>query len=328
MARKSRKKFKIDKAKNSDKIYKLGIYIRVSVTDNKKNKNTIENQKNFILDYIKDKKEFKLIEIYQDDNTTGTNFNREGFKKLLQDIKKGKINCIIVKDLSRFGRSYIECSNYIEKIFPFINVRFISINDNYDSNNNNSNEVLLIHLKNIINEVYSKDISKKVCTAIKEKQQQGKFIGNWATYGYLKDPNDKNKIIVNEETKDIVKKIFNLRLNGYSYTKIANILNEKGVLSPSAYLYSKGILKQDRFKYCKWSDIYIKTILTNEVYIGNIVQGRKKTEFFNNKEQKNIKKDKWIIKEDTHSPIISKDLFFKVQNINYKLSKGSKTNKK
>ena len=144
MARKSRKNLKEIKFITNKEIYNVGIYLRISVLD-KEDTDTIENQKNIILDYIKDKEEFKLVEIYEDSNKTGTNFNRGGFKNLLEDIKIGKINCIIVKDLSRFGRNYIECGNYLEKIFPFMNIRFIAINDNYDSKNENSSEILIIH---------------------------------------------------------------------------------------------------------------------------------------------------------------------------------------
>ena len=165
MARKSRKnKNQIKLTNDTIKQYNVGIYVRLSKLDVNDDNYSIENQKNLILNYIKNKDEFKLINIYEDVNKTGTNFNRNGFEELLQDLKKQKINCVIVKDLSRFGRNYIECSNYLEKIFPFMNVRFIAINDNYDSINKNSNEILSINLKNIVNELYSKDISKKVST--------------------------------------------------------------------------------------------------------------------------------------------------------------------
>ena len=218
MARKSRKNIIETKFTTNNKIYNVGIYVRLSVfDDNKKDNDTIENQKNIILDYLKDKEEFKIISIYEDTNFTGTNFNRSGFERLLEDVRKEKINCIIVKDLSRFGRNYIECGNYLEKVFPFMNIRFIAINDNYDSNNENANQTLTMHLKNIINEIYAKDISKKIKTVIREKQKKGEFTGGYASYGYLKDSENKNKIIINKETEPIVKQIFKLRLQGYSY---------------------------------------------------------------------------------------------------------------
>ncbi len=317
MARKSRKNIQTSKITTNKKTYSVGAYVRLSNFDNnKKDSDTLENQKNIILNYLKDKEEFKLFEIYEDNNYTGTNFNREGFETLLEDVRKGKVNCIIVKDLSRFGRNYIECGNYLEKIFPYINVRFIAINDNYDSNNENASEILLMHLKNIVNELYVKDISKKINIVLKEKQKNGEFIGAWASYGYLKDPNNKNKIIVNEETAPIVKYIFELRLQGYSYDKIAIKLNEENILSPYAYLYKIGILQNEKNKNIKWTNISVKNILHNQVYTGDMVQGRKISDLCKNQKEMLLPKDKWIIVENTHEPIICKEIFNKVQEIN------------
>ena len=332
MARKSRKNNNQQcKLATNKAIYNVGIYVRLSFslkTKVYKENDTIENQKDIILKYIKDKKEFNLIGIYEDDNKTGTNFDRKGFEKLLEDVRKGIINCIIVKDLSRFGRNYIECGNYLEKIFPFLNVRFIAVNDNYDSNNENSNEVLLMHLKNFMNDIYSRDISKKISTVINEKQKKGEFIGNWACYGYLRDEKNTHKIVINEETAPIIKYIFDLRLKNYGYTKISKILNEKNILSPSAYLYKKGYIKSEKLKYSKWTDNVVKKVLTNEVYIGNLVQGRTKKDLSENKERTRLDRDKWIVVEDTHIPIISKEIFYKVQEINNKSSEKYKSNKK
>ena len=318
MARKSRKNnneiFKDTTIYNK---YNVGVYVRLSRVDNiKENIDSIENQKNIILDYIKHNSEFNLINIYEDTNFSGTNFKRNGFKMLMEDIKKGKINCIIVKDLSRFGRNYIECGNYLEKIFPFMNVRFIAINDNYDSNKENSNEILLMHLKNIINDMYAKDISKKVCTVLNQKRKDGQFIGAWASYGYLKDPNNKNKLIINDETAPVIKYIFDLRLQGFSYSKIVITLNEKNILSPYAYLHKIGILKNELYRNKKWTITNIKNILSNQVYIGNIVQGKKRTNLSKDKKQEFVKSDEWIISYNTHKPIISNEIFYKVQEIN------------
>lgn len=317
MARKSRKNIQISKITTNEKTYSVGIYVRLSNLDNnKKDSNTLENQKNIILDYMKDKQEFRLIDVYEDNNYTGTNFNRDGFERLLEDIKQGKINCIIVKDLSRFGRNYLECGNYLEKIFPFMNVRFIAINDGYDSDNENASEILLMHLKNIVNELYAKDIAKKVSSALREKQKKGDFIGAWASYGYLKDTNNKNKIVVNSETAHIVKYIFNLRLQGYSYNKISLKLNEENILSPYAYLYKIGILKDEKNKNIKWNLHTIRKILSDEVYIGNMVQGKKRSDLYKNEKQKVVSKNEWKIVYNTHEPIIDKEIFNKVNEIN------------
>ncbi len=318
MARKSRKNNnEIVKDTTIYNKYNVGVYVRLSRVDNiKENIDSIENQKNIILDYIKYNSEFELINIYEDANFSGTNFKRNGFKMLMEDIRKGKINCIIVKDLSRFGRNYIECGNYLEKIFPFMNVRFIAINDNYDSNKEDSNEILLMHLKNIINDIYAKDISKKVCTVLNQKRKDGQFIGSWASYGYLKDPNNKNKLIINDETAPVIKYIFDLRLQGFSYSKIVINLNEKNILSPYAYLHKIGILKNELYRNKKWTITNIKNILSNQVYIGNIVQGKKRTNLSKDKKQEFVKSDEWIISYNTHKPIISNEIFYKVQEIN------------
>lgn len=330
MARKSRKNNKeIVKDKNICNRYNVGAYVRLSRIDNvKENNDSIQNQKNIILDYIKQNSEFNLFNIYEDTNFSGTNFNRDGFEMLIDDVKKGKINCIIVKDLSRFGRNYVECGNYLEKIFPFMNVRFIAINDNYDSIKEDSNDILLMHLKNIINDMYAKDISKKIQTALNQKRKDGLFIGAWASYGYLKDTNNKNKLIINEETACIVKHIFNLRLQGFSYSKIAITLNEKNILSPYAYLYKIGVLKNEKYKDKKWNVTNIKSILSNQVYIGNIVQGKKKTDLLTGKKYETVKSDDWIIVYGTHKPIISEDTFYKVQEINKKAKDKYESNNK
>ena len=317
MARKSRKNIQKINFTTNQKTYSVGVYVRLSVLDNnKKDSDTLENQKNIILDYIKDKEEFNLFEIYEDNNFSGVNFNRNGFERLLEDVKQGKVNCIIVKDLSRFGRNYIECGNYLEKIFPFIDIRFIAINDGYDSNNENSSEILLMHLKNIVNEVYAKDISKKVRSAFKEKRKNGDFIGGRAGYGYLKDPNNKNKLIINKETAPIVKYIFDLRLKAYSYRKIAVKLNDKNILSPYAYLYKIGILKYEKFKTSKWTVSTVRKILYDQIYIGNMVKGKTRSNLSKNEKQKAVPENEWIIVPNTHKPIIDKEVFNKVNEIN------------
>ncbi len=239
MVRKSRKFLK------NNNLYSIGAYLRLSALDNKES-DSIQNQKNIILDYIKNKKEFVLYKIYED-NYTGQTFDRANFKIMLEDIKKDKINCIIVKDLSRFGRNYKECGLYIEKIFPFLNIRFIAINDNYDSDNKEQ-DFLNFHFKNIANEMYAKDISKKVSSVLQNKKKEGLFIGSFAPYGYTKD---KNQLFINKETCNNVKIIFNLRLKGYSYYKIACFLNKANILSKSAYLYKIGILKNSKFANIK-----------------------------------------------------------------------------
>ena len=321
MARKSRKTPE-QLIKHTQKTYSVGVYVRLSLLNNNmEDDSSIQNQKNIILNYIKDNEQFKLVEIYEDNNFSGTNFNRTAFQKLIGDVQSGKINCIIVKDLSRFGRNYIECGNYLEKIFPYIGVRFIAINDNYDSENINSSEILMMHLKNIINQLYAQDIGKKVSTAIRAKQKRGEYVGAFANYGYKKDEKNKNKLVINEETAPVVKMIYELKLQGLGYIQIATKLNEQNVLSPYAYLHTKGCFKTDKYKDLKWTPLVVKRICTNQVYIGNIA-GRKSNVYGD--KAKDLDMANFIVVKNMHEPIVSEEIFYKVQQITENTAKARK----
>ena len=230
-------------------IYQTAAYIRLSAEDSgKKDGYSLQNQEMLVLDYIGSHPELNLYREYVDNGFSGTCFDRPAFDEMMQDMRDGRINCIVVKDLSRLGRNYLEAGNYLEQIFPFFKVRFISINDGYDSiAPDSADESLIIPLKNIINEGYAKDISVKVSTALETRKKQGKFTGKYAPYGYLKDPADKNHLIIDEETKDIVKWIFQMRADGMSMSGIATQLNQEGIPSPAAYLILKGISKEKSF---------------------------------------------------------------------------------
>ncbi|WP_250277550.1 recombinase family protein [[Clostridium] colinum] len=330
MARKSRK---VDNATSLKKIYKVGAYVRLSILNNNTNdESTIENQKNIILDYINKNDDFKLIDIYEDNNKTGRNFERNEFQRLLNDIKLKKINCIIVKDLSRFGRDYKECTNYIENILPFLNVRFIAINDMFDSNNINGNDILSMQLKNIINEFYSKDISKKILASLTQKKESGEHLCAFAPYGYLKDKENKGKIIIDNNVNQVVIDIFNWRLQNYSCSDIALKLEKLNIDSPAKYFYKIGILKSNKYANTKWNREAVNRILKNDIYIGNLCQGKYTKRVENNKKQLPVNKESWIIKENNHTPIIDKETFYKVQaineNVTLKYNKNKYTNKK
>ena len=307
MARKSR----INTPKN---IYKVGFYIRISVED--EISNSIENQEILLKNYIKNQDDLKLIDIYIDNGATGTNFERTRFKDLIYDIDKEKINCIIVKDLSRFGRNYIETGKYLEEILPKKNVRFIAINDNYDSITPDSLHILNLHIKNIINHMYAKDISKKICTSIRTKQLNGDFIGSVATFGYKKNKENKYKLEIDKNACNTVKYIFNLRLKGKSYLSIAKELNNKKIPCPNKYKFENGILFNEKYKNCIWSESTIKKILKNQVYLGHTIQGTKRKEFYKEKNIKSVSKDDLIIVHNTHTPIIDEKTFFEVQKMN------------
>lgn len=302
----------------SEKTYKTAIYARLSVEDLSKNDSgTIENQILLVQKYIETKPYLELCGTFVDNGQTGTNFNREGFQNLMEAVKRDKINCIVVKDLSRFGRDYIETGNYLEKVFPFLGVRFISVNDDYDSQNPaNNGDNLVIVLKNLINDIYAKDISRKVKSSYEIKQKKGEFLGSCAAYGYMKSPTDRHKLVIDEETAPIVRDIFQWKLDGMTDTAIVRKLEDLQILSPRNYLYAKGVLHHEKFsKKILWCVDTVKNILTNPVYIGHMVQGKEKSTFNSKFKSKRQSPDKWIVVENTHEPIIEAEMFYAVKEI-------------
>ena len=299
--------------------YSACIYARLSKEDKEKQESeSITNQIQMIKSYVSNTNDINITMTKIDDGYTGSNFNRPSFKEMIEEIKKGTINCIIVKDFSRFGRNFIDSAKYIEKIFPMLNVRFISINDNYDSLKENEENNLIIPFKNLINDAYVKDISIKVKSQKNMKMKNGEFIGSFTTYGYLKDPNNKGKLIVDMVASEIVKEIFNLKIKGYSNKKIADKLNENGVLSPMEHKKYIGVNFSTNFKKndkAKWGAVTITRILKNKIYTGVLEQG--KTTTINHKINLKLKKDEkdWYVIENNHPPIISKEIFERVQKL-------------
>ena len=244
MARKSRKNMMPLEAtalpdKEKKVLFKAGLYARLShETEENIERGTIETQMELMKNYVKDHEDIVIEEEYYDASFTGTNFERPDFKRMLEDAKTGRINCIIVKDLSRLGRNYVEMGNYIERVFPFLNVRFIAVTDDFDSFRPGTD--LMMPLKNIVNEFYAKDISKKVSTAHRRKWTTDEYMCGFAPYGYLKSKTEKNRIVVDEATAGNVRLIYKLFLEGKGYTSIAKYLNEQGIMSPLMYLKSLG----------------------------------------------------------------------------------------
>lgn len=311
-----------------EKIYEffVALYIRLSKEDSgKNNQNTIENQKALLEDFVKGKPEMKVVDVYIDNGFSGTNFERPAFQRMMEDAKRGKINCIIVKDLSRFGRSYLEIGNYLEKIFPFLKIRFISVTDHFDTFTaafSEDGRVLSngieIPLKNIINEVYAKDISRKVGSAIDIKKREGRYGGGVAPYGYQKSKTVKGKYEVDEEAAEVVRYIFELRSVGYGYCSIVKVLNEKGIKSPSAYRYEKGIVKNERMRDVLWKTYAIEDMLRDEVYLGNMVRGKTHSAMHKGEKRHHVPRAEWTVVEGTHESIISRELFDAVQAVNEK----------
>lgn len=299
--------------------YKAAAYCRLSHDDGSdRESNSISNQKLIIRNFVKQHPDIEIIDEKIDDGFTGINLNRPSLEEMLEDIKKGRVNCVIVKDLSRFSRNYLEAGNYIEHIFPTLQVRFISISENYDSLNKNTNDNLFIALRNLFNDYYSSDISTKTKTSIEAKTKRGEYISPFAVYGYKKDENNKNKIKIDTYAAQIVKRIFKERLNGMSNKTIADMLNHEGILSPSEYKKNKGLNYKTCFKqntYSKWTESTINRILQNPVYIGTLVQLKTMAINHKLKKRKNRSKEEQSVIENNHEPIISKEIFEAVNKI-------------
>ncbi len=300
-------------------IYDTALYGRLSILDtrDRKGSESLENQMELLKHYIAGKSDLRLFSCYCDNGETGTNFDRPAFQRMMEDVKAGRVNCIIVKDLSRFGRDFLETGNLLEKVLPFLGVRFISVNDSYDSADSDSgNEGMTVALKNLVNDIYAKDISKKVFSSLDTKKRNGEFIGNYSAYGYLKSPEDKHKLIIDEEIAPVVRQIFKLKADGIGNAVIARLLTAEGVLNPNKYRYDKGIIFSERFaENTPWGTQAVKGILTNPVYLGNMVQGKKITKLYENQRQKIVPQADWIIVENTHEPIIGRELYETVQKI-------------
>ncbi len=309
-------------------IFRTAIYLRLSVEDNgKKDADSLENQRDLLISYVTDRPYLELVEIYEDNGFTGTDFARPDFQRMMNDAQKGKINCIVVKDLSRLGRNYVEAGNYLEKVFPFLNIRFIAVNDNYDSASLTSGEQLGASLKNVVNDIYAKDISRKSCSALKMKRVRGEYIGHYAPYGYLRDPKDKNHLIIDPETAPIVEEIFRMRSEGLGVGTIIRILNEKGYPSPGKLRYERGIITNNNKKGEKllWSRHVLKDLLYNIVYIGHLAQGKSSSCLHKGISFHWTDPSEWDISENTHEPIIQMELWKQVQKVNQSLSSAAKS---
>ncbi len=327
------------KSKNSKLVvenlvkWKVGIYCRLSSDDGDKNEsNSIINQKALIEEFISNEENSVIYEYYIDDGVSGTTFNRPGFKKMLTDIVTSKINTVIVKDLSRLGRNYVEAGRYLENIFPIYNTRFIAINDCIDSfKDPQSINSMLVPMKNLMNDEYAKDISKKVRSAYISMSKQGKFVGGTTPYGYSKNPENKYQLIINEEEAKIVKLIYKKYINGYGRNKIVSYLNTNNILCRKEKQRRKNqnidLADENVNSFYKWSGSTIEKILSSEIYIGNLVWGRTGNLNYKNKTIIYKPKEEWVIVKNTHEPIIKLDIFQKVQELKIERFKGNRKQK-
>jgi len=311
------------------KVWSVALYIRLSQEDSdngeeKQESNSVTSQKTILNEFVEEHDDLIVYDTYIDDGFTGTDFNRPSFQRLLEDMRKGNINCVIVKDLSRLGRNYIEVGNYIEQVFPLFNIRFIAINDGVDSfKNPASANTILIPFKNLINDEYSRDTSIKIRTSLNGKKKKGEFIGAFPSYGYIKDSKDKHKLVIDEVAAEIVRKIFDWYVNkGLGKIAICYKLNNMGIINPTGH--KKIELGQNYNNYATKDDTYIWTpstirnILKNEVYLGHTVQGKRRTKSYKVHKVEIVPKEEWVRVENTHEAIIDKEIFEKAQSLNKK----------
>lgn len=300
--------------------YQATEYLRLSYTENHENESdSIANQKKLIEDYLKGHPDIELVSEKVDDGYSGILFDRPAFQEMMQDIMDGKVNCVIVKDLSRLGREYIETGRYLRRIFPAYGVRFIAINDNIDTAHEHAGDDLNISMKNLINDAYCHDISVKTRSALEVKRKKGDYVGACPVYGYRKSEENRNQLVVDEYAARVVRDIFRAKIDGRSAKRIADELNALGVLSPLAYKISRGLPHPkggfaDR-PDAKWSATTVIRILQDEIYTGTLVQGRQGT--YNHKLRNVIQKpdEEWIRVKDAHEAIIRKRDFDLVQHI-------------
>lgn len=292
--------------------YRVGIYIRLSREDgDKEESSSVSNQRDMIRHYIGEFPELVYVDEYVDDGYTGTNFDRPGFKKMITDIENGKINTVITKDLSRLGRDYIDTGYYMQKYFPEMGVRYIAILDNVDSKvDDGMNE--LAPFKAVMNDMYCRDGSKKIRSVFYQKKKNGEFIGSTPPYGYRKDPEDRHRLIIDEEEAVVIRRIYEMALEGYSYGKIARKLTKENILVPSAT--RNNVKKTGALVNC-WKESAVSDILKNQVYLGKIIQSKYRKLNYKSKKKIRTKPEEWIIVDDCHEPIISKEMFDMVQKI-------------
>jgi len=288
-------------------------YGRLSREDrNKAESDSIKNQRELIHAYVRQRPEFKLVMEGYDDGYTGTNFDRPHFQEMMSAIEAGKVNCVIVKDLSRFGRDHIDGGRYIQKLFPALGVRFIAINDGYDTAHLDGASSFMMPVKNLFNDSYCRDTSIKIRSHLDVKRRKGDFIGSFAPYGYKKDPDNKNKLLVDPDAAEVVREIFARRIAGQSCKFIADEFNSLGVLSPMEYKRSLGMNYESGYRThgkARWGAVAVRRILQNELYLGVLEQGKRTTPNYKVKAVVERPREEWMRVENAHEPIISREDF-------------------
>ena len=319
MARKSRYVETV-REKETNTIWCAALYIRLSREDgDKEESDSVANQRKLLMNFMDEHPDVEFGGLYIDDGWSGTNFNRPDFVRMMEDIRSKKVNCVIVKDLSRFGRNYIETGKYLEQIFPFLNVRFIAVNDMLDSvGNPGQMNTIMVPFKNLINDEYCRDISNKVKSSLDMKRKKGEFIGAFASYGYQKNPGQKGKLMIDQEAAEVVKLIYRSFLGGMGVLAIARRLNELGIPSPASYKREKGMAYQNsksKEKESFWQDRTVRRILTNQIYCGDLVQGKNRVLNYKVQRCRQVPEKEWMIVKNTHEAVIEREMFEKVQDL-------------
>ena len=313
MARKSRKNADdtIAAVAVGTPTFRVGGYVRLSAEDKKVKGDSIETQQAIIKAYVEEHSDLELTDIYIDNGLSGQSFQRPEFNRMIEDMESGKINCCISKDLSRLGRNAIDTGYYIEKYFPTKGIRYIAITDDYDSADPNSGGIM-VNLKNMVNEHYALEIGRKIRQTKQMNIRKGKFVGRLAPYGYMKSVDDKHQLVVDPYAAPIVRTMYELASEGSGVTEILNWLNSGGILPPKRYYHSIGLTTDNDIegKHIHWGKGVVYAILKNRVYCGDMVQGKFQT---NSYVQKALPKSDWIIVEDTHEGIVSRELYGMVQ---------------
>lgn len=312
----------LEQPTHSLQMWKAALYIRLSREDGDKQESySITSQREILKEYLKLHPDIEFYDFYIDDGWSGTNFNRPGFVRMMEDINAGAVNCVVVKDLSRFGRNYTDSGYYLDNVFVRLKVRFIALNNGIDTFSNSMNaatQCISVGVTNVINESLAATTSVNVRATLNVNRAQGKFIGSFPTYGYLKDPEDHHKLIIDEQTAPVIRQIFDSFISGKSIIGITKDLNNEGIPNPSEYKKLIG------FKYHHptgkssdglWHDSSVRRILQNEMYIGNMVQGKNTTISYKIRQCRPIPKEDWIIVEGTHEAIIDKETFYKAQSL-------------
>lgn len=314
MARKSRQGTLSAQDYERKAAYSVALYARISVENERKREaDTLGNQIRLLQDFVASDPDMVVYDLYCDDDISGTDFARPAFSRMMQDVRDGHVNCIIVKDLSRLGRNRIETGEYIEMVFPFLKVRFIAVTDHFDTSKAQAD--IGVQFKNLMNERYARDISGKICSAMQTMQRQGKFVGSKAPYGYLRDPNDKHRLIPDPEAAPIVRELFEMIASGHTLHYAAVTLNARGVPSPGRHNYELGLVKHEKYQNSQWYLQTIRRILQDRTYLGWLIGGKSRSDFqyTGEKGSQSVPEAAWIIHKEAHTPLVDEALFYQVQ---------------